>query len=400
MDYTNEEMLLLEKKYFSKEVIEKRMELGNFKSKQKFELFIWDLEIFLQLQKILGDNIILKGGAATQFHIPIEYQRTSIDIDMICLSSREEVSSAIKQIESNLHGGEDYFIFKKYIPKKPKLGLDNLDTYFVRVPTICSSQDLYSTRGKQEVKVEFIYSKKQYLIEKITGHRLFALETKRTFNILCFNHLIADKMTTIGPNTIGISYSREDEQYKQLYDVITLFLSNKEKFISDVDIIRKKYDEVAKEECKIHNIVFDSLILYEDMLDFIRKIESIEENDRMYQIAKDFQALYLRNITRRNKSSWALVGYQLELIVEYVFKGNSKIVEINEIEKLINRLQHDDIRGPERGIKLNEVRNALINKFIEQENLSTNLFRKKTERIIWELIVKTSFKEVIDALEK
>ena len=270
----------------------------------------------------------------------------------------------------------------------------------MRVPTICSSQDLYSTRGKQEVKVEFIYSKKQYLIEKITGHRLFALETKRTFNILCFNHLIADKMTTIGPNTIGISYSREDEQYKQLYDVITLFLSNKEKFISDVDIIRKKYDEVAKEECKIHNIVFDSLILYEDMLDFIRKIESIEENDRMYQIAKDFQALYLRNITRRNKSSWALVGYQLELIVEYVFKGNSKIVEINEIEKLINRLQHDDIRGPERGIKLNEVRNALINKFIEQENLSTNLFRKKTERIIWELIVKTSFKEVIDVLEK
>ena len=55
------------------------MELGGFNSLSKFELFIWDLEIFLQIQKRLGDKIILKGGAATQFYIPISAQRTSID---------------------------------------------------------------------------------------------------------------------------------------------------------------------------------------------------------------------------------------------------------------------------------------------------------------------------------
>lgn len=42
--------------------------------------------MFLQLQKKIGDKIILKGGAATQFYIPIEKQRTSIDIDMICFA--------------------------------------------------------------------------------------------------------------------------------------------------------------------------------------------------------------------------------------------------------------------------------------------------------------------------
>src|SRR6056297_673091 len=96
---------------------------GGFNSLSKFELFIWDLEMFLQIQKRLGAKIILKGGAATQFYIPISSQRTSIDIDMICLASYEEVESAIKEIEDHLNGVEDYCKFKLHIPNNPKVGL-------------------------------------------------------------------------------------------------------------------------------------------------------------------------------------------------------------------------------------------------------------------------------------
>jgi hypothetical protein len=68
MNFIKEENLLLEKEVFSTESIENRMtEDGGFNSFSKFELFVWDLEMFLQLQKKLGDKIILKGGAATQF---------------------------------------------------------------------------------------------------------------------------------------------------------------------------------------------------------------------------------------------------------------------------------------------------------------------------------------------
>ena len=83
--------IILEKDVFLRAEIEKRITDGGFNSLSKFELFIWDLEMFLQLQKKLGDKIILKGGAATQFYVPVTSQRTSIDIDMICLASREEV---------------------------------------------------------------------------------------------------------------------------------------------------------------------------------------------------------------------------------------------------------------------------------------------------------------------
>lgn len=79
------------------------MKDGGFNTISKFELFIWDLEMFLHLQKKLGDKIILKGGAATQFYIPITSQRTSIDIDIICLATREEVHKAIFDIEAEFY---------------------------------------------------------------------------------------------------------------------------------------------------------------------------------------------------------------------------------------------------------------------------------------------------------
>lgn len=100
MELINNENLILEKDVFLKTEIEIRMNDGGFNSLSKFELFIWDLEMFLQLQRKLGEKIILKGGAATQFYVPVTSQRTSIDIDMICLANREEVHKVISEIEN------------------------------------------------------------------------------------------------------------------------------------------------------------------------------------------------------------------------------------------------------------------------------------------------------------
>jgi len=56
MDVINDEKLILEREVFTRDTIEKRMLAGGFNSLAKFELFIWDLEMFLQLQRILGEN--------------------------------------------------------------------------------------------------------------------------------------------------------------------------------------------------------------------------------------------------------------------------------------------------------------------------------------------------------
>jgi hypothetical protein len=350
------------------------------------------------LQKKLGEKILLKGGAATQFYIPITAQRTSIDIDMICLATREEVHKAISEIEAGFNGDGEYCKFKTYKPKNPKLGLNALDTYFETVPSVCNDKELFTTKGKQEVKIEFLYSDHEYTINKIRQPELFALETEKEFNVLALESLFADKLTTLGPNTIGISDERADEQFKQIYDVITLFISNRDRIITNKELVRSNYEKVAKIECLIHSISYEPDKLFEDMKLLINQVKNIESNSNLLQRANDFQGLYLRNIVTRDKSQWVIVGYQLDLLVDYVFHGDTKILCFREIEELIDKLKFESIRGPERGQLNREVRNALESNFSSIEGLSTDLFRKRIDRVIWELVNFVSFDEVIGTL--
>lgn len=398
MELINRGTLILEQDVFLRTEIEKRMAAGGFNSLSKFELFIWDLEMFLQLQEKLGDKIILKGGAATQFYVPVTTQRTSIDIDMICLASREEVHDVISEIEREFAGVGDYCKFRLYAPKNPKLNLDSLETYFLTVPSICNEQELYSTGGKQEVKIEFIFSGDEYAINKIRQPVLFALETQRAFNVLAFENLFADKLTTLGPNTIGIPAERSDEQVKQVYDVITLFLSNFDLVLKSKQFIKSNYDKEAHAECAIHKIEFDRRILFDDMKAWINRLKNIESDRTLLQRANDFQALYLRKSVRRDKAQWAIAGYQLEMLIDYTFADDVKILLFEQIEALIGRLRFEHIQGPERGKLNREVREVLGDRFGKIAGLSQNLFKKRIDRMMWELISFVDFQVIKEVL--
>ena len=51
MDYKN---LFHDKAAFERECLQQRMELYGFKNMARMELFLWDLELFLQIQKSLS----------------------------------------------------------------------------------------------------------------------------------------------------------------------------------------------------------------------------------------------------------------------------------------------------------------------------------------------------------
>jgi len=52
--------------FFDQSAILKRKERLGLTNEARIELFLWDLEIFCQLYKRLGDRLVLKGGAAAQ----------------------------------------------------------------------------------------------------------------------------------------------------------------------------------------------------------------------------------------------------------------------------------------------------------------------------------------------
>jgi hypothetical protein len=317
---------------------------------------------------------------------------------MICSASREELHKAISQIETELNGKGEYCKFRAYKPKNPKLGLDMLETYYVKVPSICYEKELFTSHGLQEVKIEFLFSDNNYPINKISRPILFSLDTEMEFNILALDYLFADKLTTLGPSTIGIPYERADEQFKQLYDVITLFISNVKQIIANKEKIRRFYCEAAMLECEIHSISYEPDLLFNDMKMFANQLKGIEDNSSMLQLANDFQALYLRRNVSRGKAQWAIVGYQLGLLIENIFKNDTKILDFRNIEELLKKLEFKNIHGIERGRMSIDVRNALESDFRTLEGLSSNLFRKRFDRIIWELVSIVTLEEIEGSL--
>lgn len=394
MNGLNRDKLGLERELFSRSEIERRMEDGGFNSISRIELFIWDLEMFLQFQKKLGDNVSLKGGAATQFYIPINSQRTSIDIDMLCSATQDEVRKAISEIESELNGEGDYYKFRKHEPKDPRVRLDTLATYYVTVDSICNSKELFSSNGRQEVKIEFLFSDHKFTINKIKNPELFIGKTKKEFYVLPLEHLFADKLSTFGPVTIGIPDERADEHFKQIYDVITLFNSNRDQIFREKESIKASYKEVARRECQIRNIPYEENRLFEDMKGLINRIKNIETQEKYLQLANNFQSLYLRKNNFRDKSQWAIAGYILDLLLDYIFREDERILQINQIDRLIERLKFNNIQGPEKGVLIRSVRGKLENEYSKISGLSDFLFAKRLERIIWELVMFKPIEEI------
>ena len=137
MDYKK---LFHKEEAFQRETFQKRMEEFGFKNMARMELFLWDLELFLHIQKILGDKIILKGGAATQFYLPRDAQRTSVDIDMLFFGTEEEIKKTLRKIEEYLGTEDELFYFHKHSPKNPKTNLP-LHTYYMKVPSVLSNAE-------------------------------------------------------------------------------------------------------------------------------------------------------------------------------------------------------------------------------------------------------------------
>lgn len=244
------ESLFHDEAAFKRETYLLRKQEYGFKNLGRLELFLWDLEIFLQIQRILGDRIVLKGGAATQFYLPIEAQRTSVDIDMLFYGTEEEINETLEKITELLGRGDGLFEFRKHIPKNPKTNLP-LNTYYVEIPSVLSAEERRTDRNElphQELKIEFIMCTEKLEYQKKTGENIFAVNSNCVYQILPLNTLFADKLTTLGCETIGVQNIRLDEQVKQFYDILML----SKNCLKDLEcaVVKEKYFKRAEEEWK------------------------------------------------------------------------------------------------------------------------------------------------------
>ena len=394
MDYKK---LFHKEEAFQRETFQKRMEEFGFKNMARMELFLWDLELFLHIQKILGDKIILKGGAATQFYLPRDAQRTSVDIDMLFFGTEEEIKETLRKIEEYLGTEDELFYFHKHSPKNPKTNLP-LHTYYMKVPSVLSNAERNMDRESipyQELKIEFILQPEKWEYERRTGENIFAVNSSWNYQILPLNYLFADKLTTLGCNTIGVQNERLDEQVKQFYDIMML----SRHCISEMQcsVVKEKYLKRAEQEWNTRKITLGSTL---ERRDYEPKyiVEDVEKQLLRYQQAdsgedaelkkfiNDFHSLYLNRKVQYDPKTVACGASLVRLMYELMISGMGwdKVKQALEIEK---KLGMEHLSGPEKGQKIRELRNQFIQEFGKDSVIPASTLKgKDLKRVFWAIV--------------
>lgn len=394
MDYKK---LFHKEEAFQRETFQKRMEEFGFKNMARMELFLWDLELFLHIQKILGDKIILKGGAATQFYLPRDAQRTSVDIDMLFFGTEEEIKKTLRKIEEYLGTEDELFYFHKHSPKNPKTNLP-LHTYYTKVPSVLSNAERNMERESipyQELKIEFILQPEKWEYERRTGENIFAVNSSWNYQILPLNYLFADKLTTLGCNTIGVQNERLDEQMKQFYDIMMLSRN----CISEMQcsVVKEKYLKRAEQEWNTRKITLGSTLegrdyepkyIVKDVEKQLLRYQQADsgEDAELKKFINDFHSLYLNRKVQYDPKTVACGASLVRLMYELMISGMGwdKVKQALEIEK---KLGMEHLSGPEKGQKIRKLRNQFIQEFGKDSVIPASTLKgKDLKRVFWAVV--------------
>lgn len=394
MDYKK---LFHKEEAFQRETFQKRMEEFGFKNMARMELFLWDLELFLHIQKILGDKIILKGGAATQFYLPRDAQRTNVDIDMLFFGTEEEIKKTLRKIEEYLGTEDELFYFHKHSPKNPKTNLP-LHTYYTKVPSVLSNAERNMERESipyQELKIEFILQPEKWEYERRTGENIFAVNSSWNYQILPLNYLFADKLTTLGCNTIGVQNERLDEQVKQFYDIMMLSRN----CISEMQcsVVKEKYLKRAEQEWNTRKITLGSTLegrdyepkyIVKDVEKQLLRYQQADsgEDAELKKFINDFHSLYLNRKVQYDPKTVACGASLVRLMYELMISGMGwdKVKQALEIEK---KLGMEHLSGPEKGQKIRKLRNQFIQEFGKDSVIPASTLKgKDLKRVFWAVV--------------
>ena len=394
MDYKK---LFHKEEAFQRETFQKRMEEFGFKNMARMELFLWDLELFLHIQKILGDKIILKGGAATQFYLPRDAQRTSVDIDMLFFGTEEEIKKTLRKIEEYLGTEDELFYFHKHSPKNPKTNLP-LHTYYTKVPSVLSNAERNMERESipyQELKIEFILQPEKWEYERRTGENIFAVNSSWNYQILPLNYLFADKLTTLGCNTIGVQNERLDEQVKQFYDIMMLSRN----CISEMQcsVVKEKYLKRAEQEWNTRKITLGSTLegrdyepkyIVKDVEKQLLRYQQADsgEDAELKKFINDFHSLYLNRKVQYDPKTVACGASLVRLMYELMISGMGwdKVKQALEIEK---KLGMEHLSGPEKGQKIRKLRNQFIQEFGKDSVIPASTLKGKDLKRVFRAVV-------------
>lgn len=227
------------------------------------ERAIFSLEYLGQLQKE-GLNFVFKGGSAIQVILPNKWTRLSVDADICSNVSEKE----LLEIMGNIHQKFDKAAFSFKVRDRIIDGAIPFYLYILEVPSIAVTGETRSCL------LDVMGVKPNYATTQVALKTSF-FDSDVTITTPTIGALLGDKLSTIGPNTMGrhLVDSRNGVEYaKHFYDI-----KNLEEADFNFKDCRSAFHEAIDLQSKIRSKNFSIGECCEDMF-FTCKVASLPQS--------------------------------------------------------------------------------------------------------------------------
>jgi hypothetical protein len=253
-------MPVAKKSYFTREHYEKA---SGFADPKLTELVVHCLELVAELWTS-GLTFRFKGGNSLLLVLP-QPERFSIDADIVTEASRAELSQIMSEITSPARAS----VFTRFDVRphktKPWLPMISFNLYF---------KSLYPGEEEAFVMLDAVLEKAPYpgLMRPLVCGDIYSTDLK--IETPSASGLIADKLLTLGPATLGIPLGKgkEAQRLKHIFDVALLLRGE-----YDLDLVREAIDACLKQENALQQKNFEFPIVREDTLAFLAQAQGLND---------------------------------------------------------------------------------------------------------------------------
>jgi len=198
---------------FEPKKIQELLSKGVINNVSNLEKAIFSLEYLGQLKRA-GLDFVFKGGSAVQVVLADKWARLSVDVDICSDVSEKELQSILDNVYSTFD--RQMFAFKAR--SRVIEGAVPFYLYIFEAPSITVAGEYRSCL------LDVMGAKPNYATTQVSLRTPF-YESSETITVPTLGALLGDKLSTIGPNTVGRNLvdSRNGVEYaKHFYDIAHL----------------------------------------------------------------------------------------------------------------------------------------------------------------------------------
>ena len=377
--------MIHDSKYFTKEEILRRAAEYEYPNPIAVEYFLWDCELTAQLQSVC-DQLILKGGAATQLHLPIERQRGSKDVDLVTSLDTEDISKVIEKTAMAFKGCAR---FERYKPQKPTPNLP-LQTYFAHL-----TSQIDPDREDLDVKIDFLCKCPELPSELLNSVQTYALQTK-PIKCSTAGTLAGDKLLSLAQGSIGLDI--EENYPKQIYDVDALIECSNFS-IEFVDNFKMAIECLTVTEATYRNMETNAISVLKDVIRTMDKYSLVDMptgDSEVKQQIDSFQQFYVNRSQRARKDEWSTKALRIRFLATLALKIFDQTLTNNDVKKIISECRSiEQNLSAMTGNDIQKMRNKLLELARAQKiTYSKDLKGKPLLRVFWQFLTPENLSDI------